>query len=163
MLSKFFLQIISCLLVVACSQDVSNEPQETIEEPNSEFEESDAITNELVITKELNYLALVASLGSQQLATIVEQPSENGALGRNKDGYFHVRFQLGMTTISDFAISTQRLDALEGLLSTINYAFERQNNSGDFELNVPEKIQNLPEYRPLTEGDLVSGTAFFCK
>lgn len=146
---------------MACSQDVANEPQEIIEEPNSEFEESDVHSNELVIIEQLNYNALVASLGNERLASIVEQPNEDGALGRNKDGYFHVRFQLGMTRISDFAISTQRLDALEGLFSTIDYALKRQLAEGDFELNIPEEIQNLPEYRPLTEGDLASGTAFF--
>ncbi len=113
------------------------------------------------ISNDLSYNAIISQFGSERLAQGVEQPDSGGALGRNKDGYFHVRFQLNMTSISDFVIATERIDALQHLSNTISYSFERQMNDGSFEFSPPEELVNSPDYTPPSTGDLESGTAFF--
>ena len=82
----------------------------------------------------------------------------NGAMDRNKNGYFHVRFQTGISPALNYAIDQMDKEALENGLRAIEYSFKHQLPAGDFKLNVPE---NLSHMAPPSEGDLASGTAFF--
>ena len=56
------------------------------------------------IVNDLSYNNLIDQIGEDRLEQGVEPPDSDGALGRNKDGYFHVRFQLNMTAVSDFTV-----------------------------------------------------------
>ncbi len=113
------------------------------------------------IASELSYNDLILRIGQTKLSQGVEQPSSDGALGRNKDGYFHVRFQINMTSLSDFAVVSERHDALQHLLNTIKFSFDRQLTDGSFEFSPPDELVNSPSYSPPVTGDLESGTAFY--
>lgn len=131
---------------------------------SSENTPENASTNETTnyqLSNNLNYNAVLQQIGTQKLGSAVEQPNSDGSLGRNKDGYFHVRFQMNMSRISDYAVVSENIQSLEALLSTFTYAFNRQLNDGSFTLVIPDELLNSPSFTPPTQGDLVSGTAFF--
>jgi len=91
------------------------------------------------IVYDLSYNDLIDQIGKDRLGQGVEQPDSDGALGRNKDGYFHVRFQLNMTAVSDFTVVAERMDALQHLRNTITYSFDRQLEDGSFLFTPPEE------------------------
>jgi len=109
----------------------------------------------------LSYAELVQNLPKDWLEQIVEQPSSEGALGRNKEAYFHVRFQLSMPRIMDYAIAFESSRALGEFVKSLGYAFSHQTERGDFEFVAPQELRNNPDYQAPSEGDLASGTAFF--
>ncbi len=119
---------------------------------------NDAIQVDHIDLLEMTYNQAIASIDEKYIRGGVLAPNEDGAIGRNKESYFHVRFQLGMNTISDFAIAEKRVDALEATVQAIGYAFSHQKPTGDFELSIPEELQGLGEP---TEADLASGVSFF--
>lgn len=84
-------------------------------------------------------------------------PNENGAMGRNKTAYFHVRFQLGISAIADYAVFREDISALEFTFKALEYAFAYQLEGGDFELQIPSNLDGSA----LKPQDLASGTAFF--
>ena len=86
------------------------------------------------------------------------QTDANGALSNNKTGYFHVRFQMGISPLADYAIDAQNSTALEMTIRAIEYSFKYQLPNGDFQLIIPT---NLAGTTTATEGDKVSGVAFF--
>lgn len=92
----------------------------------------------------------------QGLASI-DIPNEAGAMGRNKPGYFHVRFQMGIAGLADYAVRNEDTQALEYALKAIEYAFEYQTGDGDFELIVPANLTD----EIANEADLASGVSFF--
>ena len=141
--------LILIVAFVSCSK--SNEPTNNISPSGISYQ----------IVNDLSYNDLIAQIGEDKLAQAVERPSAHGALGRNKDGYFHVRFQLNMTALSDFAVTTERVDALQYWAQTIVYSFNQQQSDGSFEFSPPDALVNSPHYTPLRVGDLESGTAFF--
>ena len=104
------------------------------------------------------YNDVIVDINDELIEKGVASFNDEGAIGRNINGYFHVRFQLGMNTISDLAITRERTDALEATVKAIEYAFSYQKPEGDFELLIPEELSELGE--PL-EADLASGVAFF--
>lgn len=128
---------------------------------NSTMDSISPATPTYQITNDLSYNDLLLRIGQAKLARAVEQPNAEGALGRNKDGYFHVRFQINMTSISDYAIAAESVDAVQYLLNTIAYSFDQQIADGSFEFSPPEELVNSPSYHPPATGDLESGTAFF--
>lgn len=87
------------------------------------------------------------------------QTDLNGALDRNKTAYFHVRFQMGISPLADYAVDAQNSTALEMAIRAIEYSFRYQKPNGDFQLVVPA---DLAATTNVTEGDKVSGIAFFC-
>jgi len=113
------------------------------------------------VVDDLDYDHMLARIGEEKLLRGVEQPDAEGALGRNKEGYFHVRFQVNMTSLSDYVVESQRIDGLEYVVSTVAYAFNHQEADGGFELVIPAHLLNSSDYTAPTEGDLASGTAFF--
>lgn len=91
-----------------------------------------------------------------QLAA-AEAPDNEGAMGRNKDGYFHVRFQMGIGSQADDAVARQDAASLQRAVLAMEYSFRHQLPDGNFSLDIPEQLEgDMP-----TEGDLASGVAFF--
>lgn len=85
-------------------------------------------------------------------------PDADGALGRNRRGYFNARFQTGVHSLA-MAARLDRDAALAGKsLLAIEYAFDRQQADGGFALVVPASLR---AHKPATDADLASGTAFF--
>lgn len=92
----------------------------------------------------------------QRLASI-DNPNREGAMGRNKNGYFHVRFQVGILGQSDYAVSQQNIQALDYAIRAIEYSFAQQSPDGNFKLVVPPNLSNqIPN-----QADLASGVSFF--
>ncbi|KOY84513.1 hypothetical protein AD998_20160 [bacterium 336/3] len=92
----------------------------------------------------------------QGLASI-DVPNSEGAMGRNKNGYFHVRFQVGILGQSDYAVAQQNSQALEYAIKSIEYSFDRQLPDGNFQLVVPSNLSNQTP----NQADLASGVSFF--
>ncbi len=86
------------------------------------------------------------------------QTDANGAMSKNQSGYFHVRFQMGISPLADYAVDAQNSTALEMVVRAIEYSFKYQNPDGDFQLVVPPALVGTGT---ATEGDRVSGIAFF--
>ena len=93
----------------------------------------------------------------EKLATS-NQTDASGALDRNKTAYFHVRFQMGISPLADYAVDAQNSTALEMVVRAIEYSFKYQLSDGDFQLVIPPDLINTSV---ATEGDKVSGIAFF--
>ena len=93
----------------------------------------------------------------EKLATS-NQTDASGALDRNKTAYFHVRFQMSISPLADYAVDAQNSTALEMVVRAIEYSFRYQNPDGDFLLVVPSDLANTGT---VTEGDKISGIAFF--
>jgi hypothetical protein len=86
------------------------------------------------------------------------QPNAEGALSRNITAYFHVRFQISVSTLTLYAILSQSTAELEKAVKAIEYSFAYQKPDGDFQFIQPPSLSNLPQ---ATEVDLASGAAFF--
>ena len=93
----------------------------------------------------------------EKLATS-NQTDAVGALDRNKTAYFHVRFQMGISPLADYAVDAQNSTALEMVVRAIEYSFKYQLPDGDFQLVIPPDLINTAV---ATEGDKVSGIVFF--
>lgn len=87
----------------------------------------------------------------------IDVPNNDGAMGRNKNGYFHVRFQMGISSQADYAVYNNNSQALEYAIKAIEYAFEHQLADGSFDLVVPADLANQSP----TDADLASGVSFF--
>jgi hypothetical protein len=111
------------------------------------------------LVEDLNRVELMTKFDSDMLEKLasIETPNEEGALGRNKSAYFHVRFQMGLSAQADFAVGKQNGTALENTIKAIEYSFQHQLPAGDFELVVPSNLNG----ETANESDLTSGTAFF--
>lgn len=111
------------------------------------------------IEANLTRVELIKSFDQLILESIATSdiPNSSGALGRNRDGYFHVRFQMGIQALADYAVFSESTLPLEYAVTAIEYAFEHQLPAGDFELVIP------PDFTDQTPGeaDLASGTSFF--
>lgn len=101
---------------------------------------------------------------SRQPADLVDMladrhvPAADGALGRNKAGYFHARFQLGVHHLATRATLAGDPVAAARSLQAIAYALAQQQPDGLFEVVVPAK---LSAGKPPGAADLASGSAFF--
>ncbi len=107
------------------------------------------------------YTDLLDGIPSNLFTALTEQPNTLGALGRNKEGYFHVRFQLNITRLTDYAIQFESTEALTSFIKSVEYAFSFQKPEGDFQFSAPNYLLNSPDYMPPSEAALASGTAFF--
>ncbi len=85
-------------------------------------------------------------------------PDAEGALGRNRSGYFHVRFQMGLHHLADLAVINQDQAVAERFVKALEYSFQRQKPEGDFDLQVPSALagQGSPN-----ASDMASADAFF--
>ena len=82
----------------------------------------------------------------------------DGAMGRNRRGYFHVRFQLGLHHWADAAIANRDEYAANRFLSALGFGLAHETPVGTFELAVPKSLSRLPQS---SAADRASGTAFF--
>ncbi len=85
-------------------------------------------------------------------------PKANGAMGRNRAGYFHVRFQMGMHHLVDHGLASQDPKAILKFVKAAEYALRHQLPDGDFQLTRPAKLAGLGQASP---ADRASGVAFF--
>jgi hypothetical protein len=90
----------------------------------------------------------------KSLAT-ANAPDQNGAMSKNKSGYFSVRFQMALANLADYAIDSNDSAAFEALVKAIEYSFQHQSANGDFEIAVP------PNSKSPTAVDRASTNAFF--
>ncbi len=100
------------------------------------------------------------ALSPEMARSLAEQvaPDGDGAIGRNRVSYFHVRFQSNLQRLADYAIAGKSIDALEKFAIASEYAMRHQTVDGAFEVVIPAAL--LRE-RPPTDSDLASGVAFF--
>ena len=117
--------------------------------------------SELRMNNTLKYEDLIRGIDSNLLLQAVEQPDPEGALSRNKEGYFSVRFQMNMPKLTDLALVSERMDALDEFRKTIGYAFSHQNENGSFQLNPPEELVNDPAIQLPVKADSISAITFF--
>lgn len=139
--------IVASLLIISCDKE-----QETT---------NLADCTHLNMDKNLKYEDIVHGINKELLLLTTEQPDQDGALSRNKEGYFSVRFQMSMSKLTDLAITSERIDALQEYRKTLEYAFAHQNSNGSFQLILPDKLINDPTIDLPTKGGSVSAIAFF--
>lgn len=84
------------------------------------------------------------------------RPNAEGALGRNRPAYFHVRFQLGISPLADAAVLAKRPDLAADAVRALAYSARFETGNGDFQLQIPAGMRGTPN-----PGDLASGRAFF--
>jgi hypothetical protein len=84
--------------------------------------------------------------------------ADDGAMGRNREAYFHARFQMGVHQLAAAAVMRRDPELASRTLDAIEYAFARQRADGGFEAVVPAALRGQ---RPPGETDLASGSAFF--
>jgi len=113
------------------------------------------------LNKNLKYENLIQGIDKNLLLKTTEKPGWNGALSRNKEGYFSVRFQMNLTKLADLAIISEKSAALDEYVKTLAYAFAHQNTDGSYQLMLPEIIINDPTLGLPTKADSVSAVAFF--
>lgn len=116
---------------------------------------------DLRMNKELRYEDIIDGIENKLLLQAAEQPDDEGALSRNKEGYFSVRFQMSMSKLTDLAITRERMDALQEYRKALEYSFAHQHSGGSFQLKLPEELQHDPSVSSPTKGDTVSAVAFF--
>jgi hypothetical protein len=110
------------------------------------------------LSASVDFHSLIRSLPDYVVGQLAKAPDMNGALGRNKDGYFHVRFQTDMGFLASSAIYFQNNQSLDYFIRAVEYSFARQKKAGDFELVVPPNLQPLGAP---SNADLASGISFF--
>lgn len=144
MITRIKLTVCFLILFIACKEDVVQV----------------TACNENLFNANLNYNyeQFIRALPDYVVTGLTKNPSPAGALGRNMDGYFHVRFQLDMGYLAAYAIRFASNDALDKFVLACEYSFSHQKPGGDFELVIPENLKALGEP---SEGDLTSGTSFF--
>jgi len=114
--------------------------------------------NENLLSKASSYETLTKQLPTDVVDGLSKEPSAEGALGRNRDGYFHVRFQVDIAFLASYAVRSNSDAALAKFILAAEYSFARQKPGGDFELVIPSNLVYLGQP---TIGDLSSGISFF--
>lgn len=85
-------------------------------------------------------------------------PNSSGAIGRNKAGWIHARFQSGMHHLVRHAVLRNSNQSLVLFIQSLERSLDTQGSDGHLALIIPEK---LVHFNPPHEIDLISGTAFF--
>lgn len=86
------------------------------------------------------------------------RPAEDGALGRNREAYFHARFQMGVHQLATAAVLHHDPRPAEAALRAIAYGLDQQSPDGGFRVEVPARLR---QGTPPRAADLASGSAFF--
>lgn len=128
---------------------------------NKEKSENLSLNDTVHLNVGKDYNSLISEFDEQLLLEFIEVPNNSGALGRNKNGYFHVRFQINMSKLSDLAVKSQRIDALQAFLKSLQYSFLYQESNGGFQLIPPDDLINNPDIPSANTGDRISAVAFF--
>ncbi|MFM2090257.1 MAG: hypothetical protein RLZZ127_746 [Planctomycetota bacterium] len=85
-------------------------------------------------------------------------PAEDGAMGRNRRGWFHARFQMGLHHLARQAVERRDPAAADAYVRALALAFAHQGADGGFLVRVPDALAGAPAPRAT---DLASGSAFF--
>lgn len=114
--------------------------------------------NENLLSKTTSFGTLINQLPTDVIVGLAKEPTAEGALGRNKDGYFHVRFQMDISFLASYATRFGSEEALSKFVLSTEYCFARQKPAGDFDLVIPANLLYLGQP---SNGDLSSGISFF--
>ena len=87
-----------------------------------------------------------------------QRPGQDGAMGRNRGGYIHARFQCYLHRHVDHAISSEDVSSLRWFCDAAEYAMRHQRPDGGFDFVPPSRASAMPAP---SQTDLASGTAFF--
>ncbi len=120
---KLYLILLFILSICSCSKNIVDPVQET-EVKNYNYVELLNVFEPHIINSEYQH----------------NMPDSTGAMDRNKDGYFQVRYQMGLVTHSNYAIVNKDQEALSKFLSAVKYSFQYQTNKGDFPIVPPGGI-----------------------
>lgn len=85
-------------------------------------------------------------------------PNVEGAMGRNRSGYFHVRFQMGLHHWVDHGLASHDPKAILKFVQAAEYALKHQLPNGDFQLIPPPRLAGKGQ---ASSSDRASGVAFF--
>ena len=96
--------------------------------------------NENLLSKAPSYETLIKQLPIDVIDGLTKEPTAEGALGRNRDGYFHVRFQVDIAFLASYAVRSNSDAALAKFILAVDYSFVRQKPRGDFELVIPSNL-----------------------
>ncbi len=109
---------------------------------------------------EVDALGLLAGVPTDVSAALAaaNQPDASGALGRNRAGYFHVRFQIGVSDVALHAARSGDTALARAALAAIAYGEAYQLPAGDYALVVPPSLSGMP---PASTADLASGISFY--
>ena len=91
--------------------------------------------------------------GTTQVIAEQSKPTAEGAIGRNREAYFHVLFQLGMHRLAHHAIASDDHRALQFFESAVLYSLSRQREAGDFELQIPKELSKFGATKPSRPGE----------
>ncbi len=143
---QILLPVLWCLIIASCSSEKM--------EPNDAY-----VCQTRPIQNNYHRNQLLESFDESIVEGIasIDVPDSSGAMGRNKNGYFHVRFQMGISAQTDLAVYNDDIQALEYAIKSIEYAFQYQLPQGDFLLVVPTELEGQVPGK----ADLASGVAFF--
>ncbi|MEM8510188.1 MAG: hypothetical protein AAF717_20310 [Bacteroidota bacterium] len=128
---------------------------------NKEVTKIEGSSSSVALNPTLSYTDMLEEFDEALLYQTVEEPNAEGALGRNKTAYFHVRFQLNMSKLTDLAVVRQQAAALSAFVRTLEFSFNRQEEDGGFELHPPTALLGNPDIPEASSADLASGVAFF--
>lgn len=110
------------------------------------------------LTNQVSFSDLSASVPDVVLDQFIDYPDDVGALGPNKDGYIHARHQVAMTYLVEHAIRHEDETVLDAFTRSLDYAFDHQTETGDFEFVVPP---NAPNDQPPPADKLAHENAIF--
>jgi hypothetical protein len=83
---------------------------------------------------------LTKQLPSDVVDGLAKEPSAEGELSRNRDGYFHVRFLVDIAFLASYAVRLNKEATLAKFILAVDYSFVRQKPRGDFELVIPSNL-----------------------
>lgn len=141
-MKKTFIIFLIVWTVAGCGQDKMDTPS----------------CNQNLLASPSTFHSLINSLPSNVVEGLTKKPDASGALGRNREGYFHVRFQMDIGFLASYAVKFNSDGALENFILATEYSFNKQKPAGDFDLVIPADLQYLGQP---SAADLASGTSFF--
>lgn len=106
------------------------------------------------------YALALARIPARVCQVLVEQSAlgPDGSLGRNRAGYFHVRFQAGLHHWADAAVARSDAEAANQFVKALDYALGHEQDGGSFPAVIPPGLSGAGAP---TQADLASGAAFF--
>lgn len=148
---KSFIIISILIFCISCSNKAqSNEQNQS--ELNDNYQ---CKTDTLIHFKTQNALTALFDNSIIKSLANANAPDINGAMSRNKSGYFSVRFQMAISNLADYAIDSENPTAFEAIVTAIEYSFQHQLPNGDFQIIVPANSPNPKNV------DIASTNAFF--
>ncbi|RPJ09105.1 MAG: hypothetical protein EHM28_02440 [Spirochaetaceae bacterium] len=102
---------------------------------------------------------VLAAVDQRVLAALANgnRTDADGAMGRNREGYFSAVFQRNTTPLIIYAVIKKDAAILDEGIRSWEYAFSHMNQDGSFVFSPPSAFQD----KRATAGDLASAEAFF--